>query len=247
MARANAKTKSLRSAEMRRSPELARTLQFKLSSSGVPFDAKPTLSRHGGARLKAGRTSDHLSLNHARAIMQAALTAERIGEPFTRMVNIHWQKLGIEDHQAAKAIGRLTKLAADWARRRGARILWAWVRENGKGSGSHVHLLLACPRHLPIGRMLQRWLRAITGKRYPAGAILTERIGGTLSASVSNPAGYHQNLLKVAAYLCKSVKPENAAILLGLHGVEDGGTVIGKRSAVCPALLKLTRTSLTSQ
>jgi len=208
--------------------------------SGAPFDGKPALSGHGGARLRADRTSDCLTAKQARAIMLASLAAERIGEPFTRMVTIHWEKLGIADHQAANANGRLTKLASDWARRRGGRVLWAWARENGIGKGSHVHILLACPRHLLIGRMWLRWLRSITGSPYRVGAVNTRRIGGTLSAPARDPAAYHQHLFKAATYVCKGVRPEEAAGL-GILRTEFGGRVIGKRSAVCQPLLKLCR------
>ena len=43
------------------------------SKSEATLDGKPTLSGHGGARLRAERTSDHLTHNQARAIMLAAL------------------------------------------------------------------------------------------------------------------------------------------------------------------------------
>lgn len=213
-------------------------MQIRNSLSGAPFDGKPALSGHGGARLRADRTSDCLTAKQARAIMLASLAAERIGEPFTRMVTIHWEKLGIADHQAANANGRLTKLASDWARRRGGRVLWAWARENGIGKGSHVHILLACPKHLLIGRMWRRWLRTVTGQSHRAGAIDTKRIGGSLSAPARDPAAYHQHLFNAAAYVCKGMRPEEAAGL-GILRTEFGGRVIGKRSSVCPALLKL--------
>lgn len=88
--------------------------------------------------------------------------------------------------------------------------------------------------------MWRRWLRSITGQPYRAGAIDTQRIGGSLAAPVRDPAAYRQHLFNVVAYACKGVRPEDAASL-GLPRTEDGGRVIGKRSAVCPALLKLTR------
>jgi hypothetical protein len=172
--------------------------------------------------------------------MLAALAANDIGHPFTRMVTVHWQRAGIPDDRAAKATGRLTKLATDWARRRGGRILWAWVRELDRGKGSHLHLLLACPAHLPIGRMWQRWLRSITGQPYRTGAVNTRRIGGSLATPHADPAAYRQNLFKAVAYVCKGVPTESANVL-GLPRVEDGGKVIGKRSAVCQSLWALLR------
>lgn len=206
--------------------------------SGAPFDGEPARSTHGGARLRADRTSDCLTTRQARAIMLAALAADDIGEPFTRMVTVHWQRAGIPDDRAAVATGKLTKLASDWARRRGARILWAWARENDRGKGSHLHLLIACPSHLPIGRMWRRWLRSITGRPYRAGTTNTRRIGGSIATPAAAPANYRQHLFIAAAYVCKGVRPDDAAGL-GIKLVEDGGRVIGKRSAVCQPLLAL--------
>ena len=206
------------------------------SKSDAAFDEKHALSGHGGARLRADRTSDHLTFKQARAIMLAALSAESIGQPFTRMVTIHWERAGITDNHAATVTGKLTKLMSDWARRRGFRILWAWTRENDKGKGSHLHMLIACPSVLPIGRMWRRWLRSITGTPYRAGVVNTRRIGGALSAPSANPAAYHQHLFNAVAYVCKGVQPECAAGL-GISRVENGGRVIGKRSAVCQLLL----------
>ena len=88
----------------------------------------------------------------------------------------------------------------------------------------------------PWARKWRRWLRTITGLPYRAGVIDTERIGGTLSAATRDPDGYRQNLFNAAAYVCKGVRPADAAGL-GIKRVEDGGRVIGKRSAVCQQLL----------
>lgn len=201
------------------------------------------LNSHGGARLRADRTSDHLTIRQAQIIIAAVLAADRIGQPFTRMVTVHWDRAGIPDKGAATATGRLTKLIADWGRRRGGRVLWAWVRENDAGKGSHLHLLIACPPDVPIGRMWRRWLRSITDRPYRAGVINTRRIAGTLSAPESNPANYRQNLANVVAYVCKGVRPDYG-VGLGITRLEYGGSVIGKRSAVCQSLLKESRASL---
>lgn len=204
--------------------------------SKAAIDGKLASAGHGGARLRADRTSDHLKAKQARAIMLAALAAERIGQPFTRMVTVHWERAGIPDHAAAAATGRLVKLATDWARRQGARIHWAWTRENDHGKGSHLHLLIACPRSLPIGRMWRRWLRAITGQPYRGGVVNTRRIGGALSTPETDRAAYHANLFTAIAYICKGVRPEDAADLR-ISRLEPGGKVTGKRAAVCQALL----------
>ena len=241
MTRADIRASAPRSAEKRVCRQNGTVPAIYCSSkSGATSDEKATVSGHGGARLRADRTSDHLSFKQVRAIMLASLAAEHIGKSFTRMVTVHWERAGIPDAAAANATGRLTKLMSDWARRRGARILWAWTRENDKGKGSHLHMLIACPRHLPIGRMWRRWLRSITGRPYRARVINTQRIGGALSAPITNPAAYHQHLFNAVAYVCKGVRPEEAAGL-GILRTEFGGRVIGKRSSVCPALWKLCR------
>ena len=165
MPRADNRAAALRSAELRESGQTGTVPAIYCSSkSDAPVDGIAARFSHGGARLRADRTSDHLTSKQARAILLAALAAEWIGEPFTRLVTVHWERAGISDNHAAIATGKLTKLMQDWARRRGARILWAWARENDKGKGSHLHLLLACPPHLPIGRM---WRRCC--ERSPAG------------------------------------------------------------------------------
>lgn len=202
--------------------------------------------------MRGDRQTDALPKRQAEAIIQAALAADRIGQPFTRMVTVHWEALGITDAQAADATGRLVKLAMDWTRRRGSALQWAWVRETGPGKGSHVHMLIACPRHLPIGRMWRRWLKSITGRPYPRRPkgvrrakhkhkpIDTRRIGGTLAVAQGDPVEYLKHLSKVVAYVCKGVSPADAAAL-GLLRLEDGGRVTGKRSAVCQQLLAASR------
>jgi len=239
MPRSTSRATAPRSTQTRATERTGTALAINCTGkSEAPFDGKPTSAGHGGARLRADRTSDHLTAKQARAIMLAALAAERIGQPFTRMVTVHWERAGIPDHAAAAATGRLVKLATDWARRQGARIRWAWTRENDPGKGSHLHLLLACPRSLPIGRMWRRWLRAITGRPYRSGIMNTRRIGDSLSLPLDYPSAYREHLFKATAYLCKNVDPA-AAPAFGLKRIEPGGRVIGKRSSVCQGLSKL--------
>ena len=201
--------------------------------SEVQVNAIPTLSRWGGARNRADRTSDALSLTTARKIIEAAYRAIKMGLPLNRFVTLHLERAGIVDADAAVAIGKLMKLATDWVKSRGGSIAWTWVRENDTGDsskGSHVHLLLHCPDTLPIGRMWRRWLRKVAGQPYLRKSIKSERIGGTLNAHASNLAAYLQNLDRVLAYVCKGVSPADAQTL-GLPRHEAGGNIIGKRAA----------------
>ena len=192
-------------------------------------------SQHGGPRLSAQRTNEYLSFEAAQSILHAADLSHQLGEPFTRFVTIHWESAGIPDDQAAAATGAVVNLVSDWARRKGRKILWAWVRENGPTKGSHLHLLLACPLELQIGRMWRGWLRTITDRPYRKRVIKTCSIGGSLSASTSSPERFRENLFRAAAYCCKGVRPEHA-LIFDLPRCERSGTIVGKRSGVCQRL-----------
>ena len=202
--------------------------------SEAHVDAKPSVNGWGGARNRADRVSETLTLFKAQAVIKGAYRARKIGLPFNRFVTIHFERAGLADADAAKATGKIMKLAADWARKHGRVIAYSWVRENDMGDGSkgsHVHILCHCPDALPIGRMWQRWLRKVTCKPYRARAIKSERIGGTLNAHYKNPAAYLQNLDRVLAYVCKGVSLTDA-ITLGLPRHELGGRVMGKRAGI---------------
>lgn len=194
--------------------------------------AKPSFSNWGGARNRADRTGDVLTLAKAQAIIGAAYHAIKIGLPFNRFVTIHLERAGIADAEAAVSVGSIMKLATDWTRKQGQVLTYSWVRENDAGNGSkgsHVHLLCHCPDTLPIGRMWQRWLRQVSGARYRTKTIKCERIGGTLNSYACAPAVYLQNLDRVLAYVVKGVSPDDAATL-GLPRQQAGGRIIGKRA-----------------
>jgi len=205
-----------------------------ISSAG---DISPkSLAARGGNRLSASRQSEYLSHEAAQTFMEAAGLTQSLGMPFTRFVTINWGLAGLRDSEAAKATGRLIKLLTDWGRKRGERVLWAWVRENGPGEETHVHILIACPAKLPIARMWRRWIKGITGKPYVAGAVLTRTIGRRLDAPISNPTLFRCNLFRTAAYCCKGVHPAHQ-FLLGDRSTKYAGWITGKRSAVCQHLL----------
>ena len=174
----------------------------------------------GGARNRS--VSYALTPRQVQAIYDAADAAFAAGLPFNRFVTVHWTALGVADDGAARATGKLIKLAADWCATKGIKMAWAWVRENDAGDwskGSHVHLLLHCPANLPIGRMWRRWLRRLTNGKYRTGALASRTIGPTLKSCFSNPALYRENLEAVLAYTCKGIAPDL------------GGWIFGKRAA----------------
>lgn len=182
----------------------------------------------GGARNQRGRTSDELTLPQAKNIIEAARHATAIGLAFSHFITIHWALAGIPDSQAAAATGAYLTRLRDNVRKRGGRAAWAWVRENGDGKGSHLHVLAHVPSGVPLGRMHRRWLKQITGKPYVRGTILTERIGGTLASAQAGTDSYLVNLGEVVAYLVKGVSPATGAALR-LDKLEPGGRIIGKR------------------
>ncbi len=220
---------------------------YNTSKSARPFDAEQGFNGWGGARNRADRSSDSLSLNQATGIIEAAQFAAAVGLPFNRHVTIHWERAGISDNRAAAATAHFLKLASDRlaklvrksVKQTGenrastvSRLAWAWVRENDGGGdgpkGSHVHILLHVPTDLPWrGWQVRRWLERITGSRYRAGVIKTARIGGSLGAA---PAAYHANLAAVVGYVLKGASGD-AQRALGLDRIESGGRVIGKRAA----------------
>jgi hypothetical protein len=188
--------------------------------------------KRGGDRSKA--TSDCLTRQHVLTIIGAAQEAMDIDLAFNLFVSIHWTRAGLTDAQAARATGRLIKLAGNWMRSRGGWLPWAWVRENstaGDDKGSHVHIMLHCPAGLPLARQLRRWLKRITGRPYRASVIRTLRIGGTLSCHRTSPDLYRENLQSIVAYLSKGA-PQSVLDELHIDRIhEPQGRIIGKRAA----------------
>ncbi len=184
----------------------------------------------GGARNRADRISDGLTAKQAAGIIAAAERAWAIGLPLNRHLTIHWEKAGVPDNEVAAAIGRFTHMARDFIAKRGGQMAWAYVRENGEGKGSHVHLLAHVPPELAAAFTARQrgWLRRITGKPYRAGVIKTARIGGRLDVVTKAPDLYAANLQSIVGYVVKGALPD-AAKALGLERVEAGGRIIGKR------------------
>lgn len=178
--------------------------------------------RHGGARLCASRTSDCLSLQHARSIIAAALFARKVGRRLNRHITVHWEAAGVRDALAAAATTAFLKYLREWL---GGATAYVWARENGDGKGSHVHILA----HIPAGRRLagalsRRWLERIGKQPYRRGTIRTVLVRGS-----GEPDGlvYAANLQAVLAYVLKGIDPDAAAVL-GISP-EPGGQVVGKR------------------
>jgi hypothetical protein len=189
---------------------------------GYALSPARTPRAHGGARLRAGRTSDGLTLEKARQLIAATETARSIGRPLNRHITVHWEAAGVADSGAAKATTALLKYLREWL---GGRTAYVWARENGDGKGSHLHILA----HIPAGRRMngvrsRRWIERIAGRPYRPGTIRTRRITGS-----GDPEGqvYAANLGAALAYVLKGATPDVAAAL-GIDR-EPGGRIIGKR------------------
>jgi len=223
--------------------DAARELLLRIPLSGATFDLAPRRNRtHGGARNRADRTSEGLSLHQCERIAAAALAAFATGTALNRFVTIHWGLAGISDARGAWATGRFIKLASDWCRTRGAPFLWLWVRENGASQGGHVHMLLYVPPdHSRAFAAMQRgWLRRVTGRPYRRGVIKTRPIGGSLRAAETVPEHYRTNLANVAEYMLKGAMLD-AAEVIGLGRRESSEVVIGKRAGWCQKLVSKSR------
>ncbi len=193
-------------------------------------DGKLPFSGWGGARNRADRTSDGLTAKQVEHIIAAAQTAWRIGFPFNCHVTIHWEKMGVTDDRAAAATGALLTLVRDWLRKQGLPFAYAYVRENGDGKGSHVHILA----HLPPGarwgyQRSRRWLEGITERPYRQGAIETRRVRGTIGGRVVLPDLYAENLGVVVGYVAKGAPQEFLGAMGIIRAHEPGGRIIGKR------------------
>ena len=185
----------------------------------------------GSARNSASRISNSLTVRQVGQVFSAGQQALLRGLPLNRHITIHWEVAGVNDAQAAGATGKFIKYAGDWIRSHGGRLAWLWVRENGYGKGSHVHMLLHVPKGLSLGKMQRGWLKKITGQAYRADSIRTTRIARTANASATAPALYSQNLAELLGYLVKGAS-EEAAEHFSLGRCVPGGQVIGKRCGV---------------
>lgn len=210
--------------------DTAGTALAVLYESEGPLAASRPRGSWGGARNSASRMSEHIKLSTALALVEAVQQASDAGLPLNRHLTVHWRMGGIPDSRAALATGRLTKLIADWLKRRGGRLAYAWIRENGDFKGSHAHILFHLPDGVQLGQMTRRWAKRLFGRAAP-GSVKTKVIGGTAKASFTGSSWYQDNLAYVLAYLLKGVDARSGA-LLDLDRSEEGGWIVGKRVGI---------------
>jgi hypothetical protein len=212
----------------KRHPQAAGTpcANIDKATSDAPPSAAATW---GGKRNSARRVSETLSQHDAEKLISAARFAWQIGLPLNQHITIHWEQAGVPDDEAGPATSRFLRLASQWIAKRGGRFAYAWVRENGAGKGSHLHVLAHVPAGLSLGPIQRGWLRKITGRTYLLGTIMTKRVGGTRSAAESMPDLFLRILAKVVGYQLKGA-PAALAAKLGLTRLPQHGKIIGKRA-----------------
>ncbi len=202
-----------------------------ITSIRVPRPSSPArANRRGGARNSASRVSHQLTAAQVAGLLAAAGHAGVIGLPLNRMTTIHWERAGVPLSGMVWATGRYTDLVTRWLRRQGHRTAWLYVHENGPHKGGHCHLLLHVPPGLvrALSGQQRAILKRITGKPYRARSLKSDPVGGKLGIDQAAPALHEANLARALGYLVKGAD-DDAAALLGLHRLDGGGLVIGKR------------------
>lgn len=209
------------------------------------YSSIPVKRGWGGARNSALRTSHYLTLADCLSLIAAADHAEIIGLPFNRHWTVHYENAGIAEADAATFIRKLLKLAGDYARRHNGRLAAVWCRENGKGKGGHVHIILHLPAALPLSGKTRRWVQ-LAGGKYRKGVSVVRSIARSLKAAEQGGAHYQRNVAIVRAYGMKGANRE-AGEALGLDRFEIGGLIVGKRRGWTQNLGKSARAAFASQ
>ncbi len=194
----------------------------------VPSDGLSPPSRGwGGARNRADRTSEYLTRRQCEGLIAAADQAQRMGLSFNRHWTVHYERAGIAEIDATRFIGRLLKLAGDYARRHHGKVAAMWVRENGDGKGGHVHILLHLPSRLSLRGRTAHWVH-LAGGKCCARVSRVRSIGHSLHSADNGGEDYQQNAGKVLAYILKGTDAKTGAAL-GLTRYGERGLIIGKR------------------
>lgn len=180
----------------------------------------------GGARLRADRVTDRLTLAQCQKLLAAARCAEQIGLPFNRHWTVHCERAGIEKQDGPRFIGHLLRLASETAKRHGGGFAAVYSRENGIGKGEHVHILMHYPVDAKLANKTRRWVE-IAGGSYRRGVSKVTRIGGSLKVD-PNTELYQVNADAVARYLLKGADEVTGAALR-LKASGQFGWIMGKR------------------
>lgn len=197
------------------------------------------LGRH--KRLDGHRQTMQLTKAQCAKLIEAAYQAMDEGQPFNRFITLLWERAGIEGRDAVQMTGRFMKLASDWARRHGYRLVWAWVQEWGPVNGAHVHILLHVPPELDwqFRPMPRRWAKHCLAGRYVRKTVDSKRIkAGWFGLS------YERALLYYVHYMLKCAP---AALELELKMLGLGSKPWGQSGATFGKRLSITQRIVTSK
>lgn len=193
----------------------------------LSYGLAPASRGWGGARNRADRMSDRLTLEQCAKLIEAARFAELIGLPFNRHWIVHSERAGISPDDGQAFVGRLLRLARNYVKRRGGQFAANYCRENGDGKGEHVHILMHVPPALSLLNKTASWVRK-AGGTYGAGVSRVATIGGSVKRLDPASEHYQANADIVLAYLLKGAEKQ-AAEALGLHKWGEFGWIMGKR------------------
>ena len=196
-------------------------------SPTLSYGLDPASRGWGGARNRADRMSDRLTLEQCEKLIQAARFAELIGLPFNRHWIVHNERAGISPENGQAFVGRLLRLARSYVKRRGGQFAAIYCRENGDGKGEHVHILMHVSPALSLLNKTATWVRK-AGGTYRAGVSRVATIGGSLKRLDPASEHYQANADMVLSYLLKGAD-ELAAEALGLRKCAEYGWIMGKR------------------
>ncbi len=206
-----------------------------LTRKSVVYSMENHNNTWGGPRNKSDRISHVLPLKSREKIILAAHYAYELGLPLNRFVTINWEKAGLTDREAAEATARFIKYVADYLYTKNHKSVCCWVRENPRGGGSHVHILLHWPIKIELGKHLLNHVKKISKSPYKKGVIKTNVIKGKLGRPEFSEKLYFANLNKLVSYICKGIS-ETDVELLGVNDQKNQGTIIGKRSGTSQKL-----------
>lgn len=186
----------------------------------------------GGARNSAFRQSRYLTERQCRLLIDASDRAIDAGLPFNRFITILWQRCGVDAVNNAAATGAFIKRVTDWLRSNGYPLAWAWVQENSRNNGAHVHILMHVPPQLdPLFRTKPlQWVKNIVPGHYVAGVMQSQRIRGAGSRTVVTPL-HEANLQRRLQYMLKGCDRATGA-KLGLPRCGEASLITGKRLGV---------------
>lgn len=165
------------------------------------------------------------------------MVARESGFPFNRFITLLWERSGVDARRNGETTARFVKLASDWARRHGYRLVWAWVQEHGWKNGAHVHLVLHVPLELdPIFKtMPAKWTKLCLPGAYVRKTLQCQKVRfGDIAAN--NPEAYKAAIMGKVHYMLKcapaALESELGMVGKGYKPWGQSGVTFGKRARI---------------